>query len=205
MQNYGQTQTTSCAEICALLVMWHNSLEKTHVTNESLKPYSSEIPVRAIVISGVIGAAIGITCYWCYAAVFEMFIVPRVIAPGTPMLSYGQEFGIIMTPLALLLGAAAGASTVPVQSRVRFYAFALIISLPVLVAVVVVSLWQSKFVRYGAEVTDLILFVPLLIGSALCFCWCVTLLAFNRLHLIVRRRVHKNSQILPSDQFRQSD
>lgn len=124
-------------------------------------------PMRSIedaMIPMLIAGAVSAGCYLCYTLSFESLVMPTLRPPGTPVLSYGQQFGIVMLPLAALLGCSAGASF----AVMRWWATIAALAFPALIAVFVTMLWKSSFTCYGADPSDWVLYVPLLVGSAIC-------------------------------------
>ena len=108
------------------------------------------------------GSIAGGTVYFCYSLMFDALVLPILIPPGAPVLSYGQEWGMIMLPLSVMLGLSAGAGLFfSLRRRVVFSGLA---PLAVSVAAMVSGMWHINFQRYGNDPTDLVLFFPLLVG-----------------------------------------
>lgn len=113
------------------------------------------------------GAVLGGAGYVCYALMFEKLMMPRLVAPGEPTLSYGQQSVMIVLPLAVILGGSLGMFV--------FWAlrgkFVLAVMLPLLVSALVATLdnalWATSIKRYGESPTDLVLYFPLLVGCAI--------------------------------------
>jgi hypothetical protein len=118
------------------------------------------------VLAGVfIGGFAAPVVYTLYGMAFESLVIPRLIQPGTPRLSYGQPAMLIMTPLATLLGAGLGAS-IGFALRTRWWWAATCASVTSsFIGVIVCGLRNDSFSRYGADPSDWILYVPLQIAS----------------------------------------
>ncbi len=111
----------------------------------------------------LIGGAIGGASYVCYATLFDLLVMPSLRIPGAPMWSYGQQCGVMMV-VAFYVGCSVGLSLV-----VRRWWLTLIaILFPALVVIAISRLWSSSFAVYGADPSDWIVFVPVVVGSALC-------------------------------------
>lgn len=90
-----------------------------------------------------------------------------------------------MLPLAACLGASVGTSTILVRLRLRAIAMAT----PVMVAVFVTLLWRSSLIQHGADPSDWILYVPLLVGSAICFPVNIVMTVISRRRVITPHSV----------------
>lgn len=135
-----------------------------------------------IIVAGTIGAF----SYACYAIAYEVFVMPTLRPPGTPGLSYGQQAGLLMMPLAAFLGCSGGAAF---EVR-RWWASAASISFPAIVAASVSALWKSSLDAYGPDPSDFVLYRPLLVGCAVCIPLNVALaIVGHRWHTV--RRVDK--------------
>jgi hypothetical protein len=111
----------------------------------------------------LIGGAIGGASYVCYATLFEQFVMPSLRTPGAPMLSYGQQCGVMMV-VAFYVGCSIGLSLV---AR-RWWLTLIAILFPVFIVLAISNLWSSNFAVYGADPSDWIVFVPVVVGSVLC-------------------------------------
>jgi hypothetical protein len=94
-------------------------------------------------------------------------VVPQLIEPDSPQLSYGQQFGLVMTPLAGLFGASVGFSLALCRVVGSIMGAASLVFSTLAVGAIVLSLWQSDVARYGRDVSQIVLYAPFLAGLAL--------------------------------------
>lgn len=118
---------------------------------------------RAINFIMVCGALGGV-CYVGYAMIMDLLILPPSGAPGGPGLTYGAQAMMIIYPLAILLGSSIGASF----AITRWWVTVIALAAPGLIAHYCSGLWREQQARYGADPSDLIVFVPLLTASVVC-------------------------------------
>lgn len=121
-------------------------------------------------------AGIGSACYLAYGLLFEQFFMPALRRPGEPMLSYGQQAGLMMLP-AGILGMAIGL----VLLWRTWIARGIAIAAPFLIAKGVNSLWNESLAQYGPDPSDQVLYVPILVGAPLCLTIVVTLIGVQNL------------------------
>ena len=102
---------------------------------------------------------------WGVGLLLEFTVVPLLVPPNTPSLSYGQEFAFIMLPLAVLFGAAIGSSLALGRiGRKLWCAGGLFIS-TLVVWGTVSSLWVSQVKQYGRDASEVVLYAPFLAVS----------------------------------------
>ena len=121
-------------------------------------------------------AGIGSACYLAYGLLFEQFFMPALRRPGEPMLSYGQQAGLMMLPAAIL-GTAIGL----VLLWRTWIARGIAVVAPLLVAKGVNSLWNESLAQYGPDPSDQVLYVPILAGAPLCLAIVVILIVVQSL------------------------
>lgn len=139
-----------------------------------------------IMNGAIIGGMIGAACYTLYALLFERFVMPTLVTPETPILTYGQQCFMISMPLAAFLGVGVGTS-IALHRRLGLLAASVItIPIPLLVAFAADKLWEASCSQHGANPSDLILYTPLLLGSAICFAWNIALFVVGGLRLFGR-------------------
>ncbi|WP_010587894.1 hypothetical protein [Schlesneria paludicola] len=158
------------------------------------RSFSSERLASDITISAIIGGGIGAACYVFYGLLFEQFVMPKLRPPEAPFLSYGQQCGMISTPLAAFLGVGVGVSIALLRRWGLLVASVITIPIPLLVAFAATKLWESNFRRYGADPSDWILYTPLLVGSAICFAWNIAIAVVGCLRLFVQSTRMKISE-----------
>ena len=139
-----------------------------------------------IMNGAIIGGMIGAACYNLYASLFERFVMPTLITPETPILTYGQQCFMISMPLAAFLGVGVGTSIALLRRMGLLAASVITIPIPLLVAFAADKLWEASCSQHGANPSDLILYTPLLLGSAICFAWNIALFVVGCLRLFMR-------------------
>jgi hypothetical protein len=154
--------------------------------NASEKTYSLPIPECAFIAGGVEAAF-----YIAFGLAFDVFIEPTLVPAGTPRLSTGQQFGMMIF-LAALLGAGAGASIAFAFRSSWWCAGASVSIAGLVIAAVSAGLWTDKVNRYGADPSDDGLYFPLLVASLphLLFGMALTFLAVV---LAIRRRLRAHA------------
>ena len=139
-------------------------------------------------LAAMSGAVVGAVSFVVYGLIFEQFVMPQLRVPGEPMRSYGQLFGLIMLPLGMLLGASAGVSLALARWRNCLTGAAFNVAIPFLVSFTALQLWRSSLAEYGPNPSDWVMFVPLLLASALSLTWTLLLFAAGCLEKLFRRR-----------------
>ena len=135
------------------------------------------------------GGILGIALYWWTASIVETHVIPNIVVPGQPRLSYGQQFGLCSTPIAAGLGATWGLVLCLACMSRRLLSSAISFVIGAAATEVVFLLWKSDIERYGHDPSALILYVPLLLGSVSLLVWSVCWLCLS-----VRRRERKTNE-----------
>lgn len=95
--------------------------------------------------------------------------MPKWRQPGAPILSYGQEFLFLMTPLTAALGASTAGSIAIVGRKTPKWLAYFLLGTPIIVVLLVLGFWRKSYALNGADVSDWILVIPLLIVAPICF------------------------------------
>ena len=102
------------------------------------------------------------------------FLLENRNAESEPILSYGQQAGLISLPLCAIMGAMIGLSTALLVGRHAFVGTALLLITGCLGALIVNSLWSRQISQYGRDYSQIVLFYPPM-GAAM-LCWLLAII-----------------------------
>ena len=130
---------------------------------QPMDPREAQWIVESILGAMAIGVLFGIADV-AYSLWFEAVIMPSLRIAKGPMLSYGQQAGV-MWLLTMLLGAAVG-SAVGIARRFNLLVAAIVPSVvAVLLAGFVTHTWNSSYQRYGCDPSDWVVYIPPLFAA----------------------------------------
>jgi hypothetical protein len=114
--------------------------------------------------AALIGAGIAAAIHVVYGLAFEVLVMPSLLQPGTPQLSYGQEAGF-MAFCAAGLGGSVGFSVALCKHSHCMLGLGFALGSATVTVGFVAHLWSDSHSRYGPDPSDNIVFVPLFVGS----------------------------------------
>jgi hypothetical protein len=113
----------------------------------------------------VVGAIVAVFCYWMMAVGIELGIMPSLRVAGAPVLSYGAEAGLIITPIFGAMGASVGIALYLRRIRRQLAAIVVLIGSSIGGLTVLGGLWSADYSRYGLDPSAVVLYLP---GSLFC-------------------------------------
>lgn len=110
------------------------------------------IPLTLLTFAGLILGAIG---YFAAAIILENRHVE-----SEPMLTYGQQAGLISAPLCATMCAMIGMSFGLVVGRQAFFGTVILIANGCLGGLVVNSMWSEQIAQHGRDYSEIVLYYP---------------------------------------------
>ena len=104
--------------------------------------------------------------YIAYGLAVETYVLPMLRPPGQPMLSYGQQAAVSCL-LVSALGAVTGLLAIVARFPMVWFALVVPPSAAALLGWLALSWWEESRVEYGPDLSDSIVFAPMLGASCL--------------------------------------
>ncbi|GAB5407088.1 MAG: hypothetical protein Aurels2KO_53190 [Aureliella sp.] len=126
----------------------------TRTPTESRTAFVAALLILLTMIGGGVGLA---------ASVFGGFALESHVEstrPDGPTLSYGQQFGLTIVPLCVLIGSAIGFSIAVAFLRYPIVAIVLQLVISMLGWMATSSMWNSQIADYGSDPSEIVLYYP---------------------------------------------
>lgn len=120
--------------------------------DRSLSQSLSKVAIWAA-LAGVLGFVGDIVM----GLVIEIYYMPR---SSSPMLSYGQEAGLISLPLCTMIGAAIGAALAIATMGYMVLSAGWLLFTAMGGSAIVCALWASQVASYGRDPSEMVLYLP---------------------------------------------
>ncbi len=111
-----------------------------------------------LILFTVIGGAAGLAGSIFGGLALELHVAST--RPAGPVLSYGQQFGMMIVPLCTLIGAAIGFSVALAFSRYPILAIILLLTTSFVGWGITGAMWNSQVADYGPDPSEVVLYYP---------------------------------------------
>ena len=153
----------------------YQATDNTNATGSTLTDSSVNwIPITLLTFAGLILGPIG---YFAAAVILETRNVE-----SEPILSYGQQAGLISAPLCAIMCAMIGMSFGLLIGRKAFFGTATLIATGCLGGLAVNSMWSEQIAQHGRDYSEIVLYYPPMSVAIACLLFAVPsgLIAFRQ-------------------------
>ena len=153
----------------------YQATDNTNATGSTLTDSSVNwIPITLLTFAGLILGPIG---YFAAAVILETRKVE-----SEPILSYGQQAGLISAPLCAIMCAMIGMSFGLLIGRKAFFGTATLIATGCLGGLAVNSMWSEQIAQHGRDYSEIVLYYPPMSVAIACLLFAVPsgLIAFRQ-------------------------
>ena len=168
------------------------------IAGQDNRTTNSTFTARAYIALPLLGGFLGFAGYITAALVLES----RNQTSG-PILSYGQQAGLISLPISTMIGSAIGFGIALSVARKYVISVIALFAVAFLGSAVVGSMWSDQVAQYGRDPSEVVLYYPPMAAALLSLAIAVMIGVFaSAAQIRRRRRINRERAILSDDPHR---